>query len=89
MTQRVLAERTGVPRSTIARIEAGVVDPRVSALDQLLHACGEELDAVPRRGLGIDRTLIRAALRRTPRERIAEAGTEASNVQALGDHVSD
>jgi len=87
MAQRALAARTGVPQSTIGRIEAGLVDPRVGTLDRLLRACGDELDAVPRRGLGIDRTLIRAALSRTPRERIAQAGAEAANVAALIDRV--
>jgi predicted transcriptional regulator len=57
MTQRSLADRAGVPQSTIGRIEAGLVDPRVGTLDRLLRACGEELDAVPVRGLGVDRTI--------------------------------
>lgn len=83
MTQRSLADRTGVPQSTIGRIEAGLVDPRVGTLDRLLRACGEELDAVPVRGLGVDRTMMQAALRRTPRERIEDAGADARNVAAL------
>lgn len=83
MTQRSLADRTGVPQSTIGRIEARLVDPRVGTLDRLLRACGEELDAVPVRGLGVDRTMMQAALRRTPRERIEDAGADARNVAAL------
>lgn len=87
MSQRALAERTGVPQSTIGRIEAGLVDPRVGTLDRLLLACGEELDVVPVQGLGVDRTPIRAALRRTPRERLEDAAVDARNVGALLDRA--
>lgn len=89
LTQRALADRTGVPLSTIKRIEAGGADPRVSLLDLLLRACGEELDAVPRRGLGVDRTLVRAALRLTSRERIDQAAREARNDAALVDRLDE
>jgi transcriptional regulator with XRE-family HTH domain len=57
-SQRRLAERSGVPQPTIARIEAGAQVPRVDTLDRLLRACGWELDMVPQRGEGEDRSLI-------------------------------
>lgn len=82
LTQRELAARTGVPQSTIARIESGRADPRVSTLDTLLRACGDELDAVPRRGLGVDRTLIRELLRLSPDERIELMSRAAADFTA-------
>ena len=43
LTQRELAERTGVPQSTIARIETGRTDPRASTLNALLIGCGRSM----------------------------------------------
>ncbi len=43
LTQRELAERTGVPQSTIARIERGQTDPRASTLNALLVGCGRSM----------------------------------------------
>lgn len=73
LTQRQLAERSGVPQPTIARIEAGKQMPRADTLDRLLRACGWELDMTLRRGEGEDRGLIRSWLDLTPEER-AERG---------------
>jgi transcriptional regulator with XRE-family HTH domain len=70
LSQRDLARRAGVAQSTVARIERGLMDPRVSTLDSLLRACHDELRAVPRLGVGVDRTLIRAQLALSPAERI-------------------
>lgn len=47
LTQRQLAERTGVPQSTIARIETGRADPRASTVNTLLIACGRSMAAGP------------------------------------------
>jgi len=41
LTQRELARRTGMPQSSIARIETGHTDPRVETLSRLLAGCGE------------------------------------------------
>lgn len=38
LSQRALAAQSGVPQSTIGRIEAGLVDPRVRTLSRLLRA---------------------------------------------------
>jgi transcriptional regulator with XRE-family HTH domain len=73
LTQRQLAEKSGVPQPTIARIETGKQMPRADTLDKLLKACGWELDMALRRGQGEDRSLIRSWLRLTPIER-AEGG---------------
>jgi transcriptional regulator with XRE-family HTH domain len=60
LTQRQLAAKVGIPQETIARIEAGRVDPRVGTLDRLLEGCGYALEVMPRLGIGVDRTQIRA-----------------------------
>jgi transcriptional regulator with XRE-family HTH domain len=58
LTQRQLAAKAGIPQETIARIERGRTDPRVTTLDRLLSACEFGLEVVPRLGIGIDRTQI-------------------------------
>jgi predicted transcriptional regulator len=73
LTQRQLAARVGIPQETIARIEAGRVDPRVGTLDRLLEGCGFGLEHVPRLGIGIDRTQINALLRLSASERLVVA----------------
>lgn len=69
LDQRELAARSGVPQSTVARIETGRTVPRLDTLDRLLRACDVTLAPVERPGSGVDRTLIRARLRLTPGER--------------------
>ena len=83
LSQRALAERAGVAQPAIARIESGRVDPGVETLSHLLESCGFELGAAPRRGEGIDRTVIRQLLRLTPLQRLELAVTEASNMARL------
>lgn len=83
LSQRELARRAGVPQSAVARIENGTVVPRVDTLDRLLAGCGEALEASPRLGVGIDRTMIRELLRLTPGERARLAAEEARNVGLL------
>ena len=73
LTQRELAAKSGVPQETIARIERGRADPRVTTLDRLLAACEFGLEVMPRLGIGIDRTQIQAFLEMTPEERLAWA----------------
>ena len=73
LTQRQLSARVGIPQETIARIEAGRVDPRVGTLDRLLEGCGFGLEHMPRLGIGVDRTQIRQNLALSPSERLARA----------------
>ncbi|MDO9434847.1 helix-turn-helix domain-containing protein [Hydrogenophaga sp.] len=47
LTQEQLAQRAGVSRMTVSRIEAGM-DPRLSTLQELARAMGMELMLVPR-----------------------------------------
>lgn len=83
LSQRELASRTGIAQPTIARIEAGHVDPRVRTLDRLLSACGVELATVSRSGSGIDRTQIRELLRLTPLERLELLRLDAAGLRRL------
>ena len=70
LSQRELAVRTGLPQSTVGRIESGFVDPRSSTVVKLLAACGEELALTRSLGQGVDRTLIAEQLKLTPKERL-------------------
>jgi transcriptional regulator with XRE-family HTH domain len=49
LSQRALAERVGCSRSTIARIEAGEMDPTVTMLARITSAAGCRLDIQARR----------------------------------------
>jgi transcriptional regulator with XRE-family HTH domain len=69
LSQRELARRADIPQPAISRIERGHGSPQVETLDRLLRACGKELQITERRGLRVDRTLIRERLRLSPRER--------------------
>ena len=80
LSQRELAERTGVPQPAIARIERGYISPRLDTIDRLLTATGTALELAPRLGIGVDRSLIRAALERSPEERIEAAGAAGRNL---------
>jgi predicted transcriptional regulator len=80
LTQRQLAHKAGVPQPAVARIERGGVSPRVSTLEDLLAAAGFTLEIGPRIGGGVDRTLIRAALQRSPEDRIRVATASAKNL---------
>ena len=80
LSQRALGERAGVPQPAIARIERGVVSPRVATLVHLLASTGMSLDLTPGPGAGVDRSLIRASLERTPEDRIRAAGVAGRNL---------
>ena len=83
MSQRDLASAAGVPQATVGRIEAGLVSPRIDTMVRLLRATGHELAVERRPGEGVDRTLIRAALERSPEERIEAAGLAGRNLAAF------
>jgi predicted transcriptional regulator len=83
LTQRQLAERTGVPQSTIGRIEAGTTDPRLSTIRRLLRACGFDLEVEPVLGFGVDRSQIREHLALTPDQRIVQIEAAVPELVAL------
>jgi transcriptional regulator with XRE-family HTH domain len=83
LTQRELSERTGVPQPAIARIERGHVSPTIATLDRLLAGTGQTVTVGPRLGIGVDRTLIQAALARSPEERVLSAGLAGRNLASF------
>jgi len=83
LTQRALAHQTGIAQPTVARIEVGSEIPRVDTLVRLLRACGETMEVVPRPGVGIDRTGIRALLALTPAQRVETLRDEAATLARL------
>src|SRR5260221_12680662 len=83
LSQRALAERAGVPQSTVGRIESGAIDPRASTLGVLLRVCGLQLEVEPTLGKGVDRTQIRERLRLSPRRRIEDAVRAAAAVSRI------
>jgi transcriptional regulator with XRE-family HTH domain len=83
MTQRDLAAASGIPQSSIARIEKGTTLPRIDTLQRLLRAAGHDLELEARLGDGVDRTLIRAMLAMTPAERGRAAEQAGRNLIRL------
>lgn len=70
LSQRELAQRAGVPQSTVARVELGTLSPRTDTFDRLLRAAGQTIAIEPVLGIGVDRTQIRSRLALTPAERL-------------------
>ena len=83
LSQRQLGARAGVPQPAVARIERGRVSVRLDTLERLLAATGMTLRLEPRIGDGVDRSLIRASLARTPQERLEAAARAANNLEAF------
>lgn len=79
LTQRQLAEKAGLSQSTVARIEAGHLQPRWETMARLLHVVGYSLE-ISRAGEGIDRSQIRALLGLTPHQRLETAKRDAKGL---------
>lgn len=47
LTQAELAERAGLSRMTVQRLEGGNLDPRLSTLQELVRVLDMELHALP------------------------------------------
>jgi transcriptional regulator with XRE-family HTH domain len=80
MSQRQLAVRAGLPQSTIARIESGVVSPRIETFERLLGLCGFRL-ALSTLGEGVDRTIMSEFIELSPDERLDVAVAHAHNLE--------
>ena len=83
LSQRELGRRAGVTQASIARIEGGGTSPRFETLDRLLATCGFELEPVPKRGIGVDKTVMDRLIDLSPTERAREAAHEARVVEKL------
>lgn len=71
LTQAQLAASLGVSQSAIAKLEREGCNPTVKTLDRVLRATGHRLQLIaPAWSDGVDESLIRSALTRTPSERI-------------------
>ena len=71
LTQAELAARLGVSQSAVAKLEREGCNPTVETLDRTLRAAGFRLQIIaPAWSDGVDESLLRQALQRTPAERI-------------------
>ena len=71
LTQAQLAAELGISQSAIAKLERAGCNPTVETLDRVLRATGHRLQLIaPAWSNGVDESLIRQALTRTPAERI-------------------
>src|SRR3990172_2981719 len=73
LSQAELAERAGVPQSTIGRIESGARMPSAALVDRVIRAAGFELRLGLREPDPGTESLFERTLRRTPRQRLADA----------------
>jgi transcriptional regulator with XRE-family HTH domain len=76
MTQGDLAQATGMPQPSIARIEAGAVVPRTATLIKILQATGHRLWVEPKDG-DVDRDAIGRQLAMAPTRRTRAARDSA------------
>ncbi|MEO7455346.1 MAG: helix-turn-helix transcriptional regulator [Gemmatimonadaceae bacterium] len=81
MSQRELADRVGTAQPAVARLEQGSANPTLETLERYAEALGCEwrIELVPRAAsdatverykVGVDRSLLRENLKRTPDERL-------------------
>ena len=82
-SQRELSRRTGIPQATISRIENRVVSPTFDTLEPLIRACGMAVIVGEKTSEGVDRTLLRDGLRRSPAERLRYAVAAAGRLEAM------
>lgn len=73
LSQAALAEKAGVPKSTVGRIESGVRTPSVALVERLVQAAGLEVGvSLSEPDPGTD-SMFERTLRRTPAQRLADA----------------
>ncbi|WP_232476097.1 helix-turn-helix domain-containing protein [Flavisphingomonas formosensis] len=77
LSQRSLAERTGVPQAHISKIEQGRVDIRLSSLVELARAVDLDVQLLPRQALAAVEGAVRAI------ESEADASTESRALATL------
>jgi len=73
LTQAALAEKAGVAKSTVGRIESGARKPSVELVERLARAAGLEVTvSLSESDPGTD-SIFERTLRRTPAQRLADA----------------
>jgi transcriptional regulator with XRE-family HTH domain len=83
VTQRELAQRTGIPQPMISSIERGLQDPRYSTLQRILSAVDQEIEVIDRAGIGVDRTQFIEPLRWTPLQRLRNGVSASKAINRL------
>jgi transcriptional regulator with XRE-family HTH domain len=84
LTQAELAARLGVSQSAVSKLERERSNPTVETLDRLLRATGHRLQMIaPAWSDGVDVTLLRQELDRTPAERIKSFERMHADLQRL------
>ncbi len=84
LSQRELSRCAAIPQPTISRVERGLTSPTFDTLRPLIEACGMQLVAIDREGVGIDITLIDQNLHLDPSsrmERISAGGRWLQHVK--------
>lgn len=73
LTQAEFADRAGVPKSTVGRIESGARTPSTNLVERLVRAAGLEVTvSLSEPDPGTD-SMFERTLRRTPAQRLADA----------------
>jgi transcriptional regulator with XRE-family HTH domain len=73
LTQAALAQKAGVAKSTVGRIESGARTPSVELVERLVRAAGLEVTvSLSETDPGTD-SMFERTLRRTPAQRLADA----------------
>ena len=73
LTQAQLAERAGVPQSTVGRIESGARVPSTELVERLVEAAGWNVSvSLSEPDPGTD-SMFERTLRRSPAERLSDA----------------
>jgi transcriptional regulator with XRE-family HTH domain len=89
ITQAELAKRLNTSQPAVARLESAKANPRLGTLRRAVAATGHTLDfrVVKARGSSIDESLVAAALKRTPAERLADFTAAYKSVSRLRAHA--
>lgn len=83
LSQRDLARRVGKPQSTIARWESSQATPSFESLQELMSACGLELDVAVRKLDDSFRPLIGDQLSLSPVARVRSMGGEVEAIARI------
>jgi transcriptional regulator with XRE-family HTH domain len=83
LSQAALADRMGTTQSAVARLESQRSNPRIDTLDRAIAATGQRLHVSLEPAAGIDETLIAAALRLSPADRLRRFASAYRGAKAL------